>query len=77
VSGVKELGESPSADLAGAAGPVQFEQLGGPEELQPPYVADDLDVARLQRARHEHVAPTAFDNGAVVAPQIGVAGSVH
>lgn len=71
---MKELGESP---LAGAAGPVQFEQLGGREELQPPYVADDLDVARLQRARHEHVAPTAFDNGAVVAPQIGVAGSFH
>ena len=58
---------------AAPLGPPELEQLGCGEELVAPDVADDRDVARLDRARHESVAAVVLDGGAVVAVRVEVA----
>src|SRR4051794_6453307 len=76
-AGVEELGEAFATDARRAAGPVQLKELGGGEELVAPDVGEDLDVSRLDRARHRLIASAALDRGAVVANQLVVAGGEH
>ena len=57
----------------GASRPPQLQELGGGEDLVAPEVAQERDVARLQRAGHGAGGAVVVDRGAVVAVRVDVA----
>ena len=77
VAGAEELEQTPVGGLDGALGPPQLAQLRRRQELVPPHVANDADVARLDAARLASLTLAALDGGAVVAVRVGIARGQH